>query len=78
MATKKEELANPNGCLNRSQDDEPIFVLVARDALAPEVVRLWAEKAILLGTPAAKVDEALELVAQMEAWQAAHFSKVPD
>lgn len=39
---KSKELADPNSCLNRTRDDEPIFVLCARDVLAPIVVRFWA------------------------------------
>lgn len=39
---KQQELFNQNSCLNKAEDDEPIFVLRANDELAPIVVRLWA------------------------------------
>lgn len=38
---KREELADPESCLNRSHDDEPLFVLRASDALAADTVRSW-------------------------------------
>ena len=33
--TKRELLADPNSCLNRAADDEPVFVLLGRDPAAP-------------------------------------------
>ena len=42
MATK----ANPGkfDCYANAADDEPIFVLRARDPLAPDVVQYWADR----------------------------------
>lgn len=31
-------------CLQKAEDDEPIFVLLARDLSAPELVESWVEK----------------------------------
>lgn len=39
---KHFELTVPTSCLNRSADNEPIFVLCARDPSAPGAVRQWA------------------------------------
>ncbi len=39
---KTLELTTPTSCLNKSADDEPLFVLTGRDAIAPMVVRQWA------------------------------------
>lgn len=41
---KSHELSSPKSCLNRAQDDEPLFVLRANDELAPGIVHEWAEK----------------------------------
>ena len=41
---KRDEIANPNSCLNKAADDEPLFVFRANDPLAPELVRFWAEQ----------------------------------
>lgn len=35
-------MSNPDGCLGRAVDDEPIFVLRANDEIAPLAVRVWA------------------------------------
>lgn len=80
MSLKHEELANPDSCLNRAADDEPVFVLRANDPLAGHVVRYWsacyaadkqATNPTRLLTPAqvAKVEEARLLAARMDAWQ---------
>jgi hypothetical protein len=73
--TKAEELANPDSCLNKAADDEPIFVLRGRDALAAEVVRFWATIAQDNNVPAGKVLDALTLADQMELWP---NRKLPD
>lgn len=42
MGIKKEELKN--GCFARAMEDEPMFVLLARDASAPDLAREWARR----------------------------------
>lgn len=39
---KKDELANPNSCLNRARENELVFVLLGRDPAAPVAIRAWA------------------------------------
>ena len=39
--TKRELLADPNSCLNRAADDEPVFVLLGRDPAAPFAISAW-------------------------------------
>lgn len=39
---KKDELSNPNSCLNRADENEWLFVLRANDPIAPTLVREWA------------------------------------
>jgi hypothetical protein len=75
---KRDELANPNSCINKAAADEPIFVLRAQDILAPEVVRRWARLARSRGTSEIKAAEAFALADQMEIWQVDHTAKVPD
>jgi hypothetical protein len=81
--TKAEELkANKHGegCLGRSQDDEPIFILCARDRTASKTVRQWVQNAHDAGcVNRTKLDEALDLALRMDRWRAAHDGgKVPD
>lgn len=38
---KRDEIANPDSCLNRAAADEPVFVLRANDPTAPAIVRAW-------------------------------------
>lgn len=72
---KRDEIANPNSCLNKAAGDEPVFVLRAQDALAAQLVRDWAAKAEQFGCAAAKVSEARELSIAMDAWPK---RKMPD
>ncbi len=68
MATKAEELES--GCLSKAALEEPIFVLRAQDILAPDVVRVWVQRAQELKTVSpAKIQEALDLADKMEAWK---------
>lgn len=46
---KKDELSNPQSCLNRAGDNEMVFVLLARDAAAPTTIRKWVEERLRLG-----------------------------
>lgn len=74
MGTKLQELRN--GCFAAAMDDEPMFVLLARDPSAPDNVRAWAderEAAINAGrkpgTDRSKVEEARACADKMEAWR---------
>lgn len=80
MGLKRTELID--GCFARAMDDEPMFVLLARDLRAPEAVRRWAvqRKAdITLGlkpeSDMAMVTEAFETADNMEAWRSEHDGK---
>lgn len=62
--------------LENTADDEDIFILCARDILAPAVVRKWASEAhICGGVPAEKIQEAHACADRM---QARKGRKVPD
>lgn len=74
MGTKLQELRS--GCFARAMDDEPMFVLLARDVTAPTQVRAWAiqRKAdISMGRKPASdmavVEEAFATADKMEAWR---------
>lgn len=57
---KSDELSNMNSCLNKAYQDEPIFVLRAKDPIAPMIIHLWCEARDLFDveTSDAKLDEA--------------------
>lgn len=75
MATKREELENPIGCLAKAADDEPIFILRGQDQLADTVVDYWASLARGAGVDMARVTEARNLADAMRAWPK---RKIPD
>lgn len=50
MSTRVQMLTDQNSCLMKAAEDEPLFVLRARDPLAAECVRYWANRAISTGS----------------------------
>ncbi len=66
---KREELTNPSSCLNRADDDERVFVLLARDPAAAATIRFWARHRIDLrknGNGDAQIVEAINAADEME------------
>jgi len=66
---KREELSNPNSCINKSDDGEPLFVLCARDKHAPAAVRKWADDYEAAGGRPEKAAEARSCADKMDAWR---------
>lgn len=69
---KRDELTNPDSCMSRAQDDEPTFVLLARDDAAPDTILAWAAKRISIGKNTIsdpQIKEALALADAMEEWR---------
>jgi len=46
---KRDELADPESCLNRAREDEWIFVLLGRDPAVPAAIAAWIAERIRLG-----------------------------
>ena len=55
-------------CYANAAPDEPMFVLLGRDASASIMVRFWAAIQKSLGEDKSKVDEALQCAQQLEDW----------
>lgn len=67
MATKN----NPGSfdCYANAHPDEPMFILLGRDAHAPTLVRSWASLREALNEDPLKVAEARAVADQMDAWR---------
>lgn len=66
---KRDELSDPQSCMGRARDDEWTFVLLGRDAAAPDAIRHWAMRRIELGKNKpgdAQIVEAMACAAAME------------
>lgn len=73
MGTKQNP--KPNDCYEKAEMDEPMFVLLARDPMAPVLVRLWAEArrvAARSDKDIEKADEAYICASEMEMWACDH------
>lgn len=67
---RKDEISSLTSCLNKADDDEPIFVLRANDPLAPSCVRNWAYEAEETGEhESEKIHGARKLANDMETWR---------
>ena len=59
--------------------DEPIFVMRAQDAIAPEITELWALALSMRGSSDnPKIASARQCAREMRAWQDLHGCKMPD
>ena len=74
MSTKAQVLRDPQSCLNKAGSQEPVFVLRARDPLAAQTIRLWAQMAADGTHAPEKIDQALHVAAEFEKW---HEENVP-
>lgn len=70
MGTKN----NPGNfdCYANAEPDEPMFVLLARDPLAPGLVEDWALRRELSGEDPTKVQEAYDCAEAMRNWRNEH------
>lgn len=56
-------------CYAKAEPDEPMFILLARDASAPQLIEMWADLRERHDEEAAVVAEAREIAEQMRAWR---------
>jgi len=66
---KRDELTNPDSCLNKAGDTEMLFVLRGHDLAAPSAIRAWIEERVRLGKNAitdGQIEEALHAASIME------------
>lgn len=63
-------------CYANAEPDEPMFILLGRDPMAAELVRIWASMRESVGEDAAKVKEARDAADAMDEW-AIHIGKSP-
>lgn len=70
MGTKSEPSAFD--CYTKAEPDEPMFILLARDPQAPDLVRQWARDRHFSaqGEEGQQVNEALLCAGAMDVWRA--------
>lgn len=77
---KSLEVSDPESCLNVALEDEPIFVLLGRDASAPAAITAWFADRLnrcknRAGDP--QMIEAREAISAMLDWRAARVLAKP-
>jgi hypothetical protein len=76
---KRDECAVRTSYLNKADDDEMMFVLLARDRAAPDTIRGWCIKRISLGLNTMNDEQiicALQCATDMEIHQTQKRKKV--
>ncbi|GAA0592313.1 zinc ribbon domain-containing protein [Caenispirillum bisanense] len=68
VRTAHVERTHPHSVLRSAHPEEPVFAIVASDAVAQEVVEFWAFMAERNGAKPAKVEAALQVARAMAAW----------
>lgn len=63
----------PNDCYAKAAPDEPMFVLLARDPIAPILVTIWAYMRQREQPESEKPAEAIECADQMMRWYEANI-----
>lgn len=58
--------------------EEPIFILKARDRLAPGAIEVWIAMAEKAGVSVEKISDARDTLAPMNKWRSEHRGKIPD
>ena len=72
-----DEFTNPDSCFNKADNEEPVFVLLARDPSAPIAIRVWVALRIKDGKNQmgdTQTTEALKLADEMEFYRATYRS----
>lgn len=68
VRSARQERDDPQSVLNHAHPDEPVFVIVASDAVSVEVVEFWAFTAQRYGAPLSKIEAAMEVAKAMARW----------
>lgn len=64
----------PDTCLFNAEDDEPIFVLRAKDPIAADIVDIWATLAVK-HHDFEKMQSAQKIAHQMRVWMVARMER---
>lgn len=70
-----DRIQDPAGLIG---EDEPVFLLRAKDVVAAKAVRAWAALAAVAGADLLMVNASLVQADRMEFWQEINSCKVPD
>lgn len=66
---KKDEIEKHDSCLNRANDDERLFVLLARDLSAPVAIHAWVRDRIKTGKNRLSDPEIISAMATADAME---------
>ena len=75
---KIENMEDPDSCLSKADDQEEIFILLARDPAAQVTINKWASMRVTLGLNQhndPQIVSALACAARMEAQRASDHAK---
>jgi hypothetical protein len=65
---KRDELSDPNSCLNRADEDEFVFVLLGRDPSGAAAIRAWVSDRVRRGINRLADDQIQSALRMAAAW----------
>ena len=77
--TKANEKVDENSCLNRAYDDEPLFILRAKDPLFCNLINIWIEARVKYGLNSPydnKIQEARNIMQLGSLWRKQNPDKI--
>lgn len=74
---RSKEIADVNSCLNRSREDEPLFILCGRDESAPAAIEAWIKGRLATGKNQPMDEQILEAHDAVKAMRAYHILRFP-
>lgn len=78
MKHAREDYDRIQDPLNLIGENEPVFLLRAKDKTAPSIVRAWAKEQIKQGSTDECIPVAFEWANKMEEWQKENGCKLSD
>lgn len=75
---KRDELSNPNSCLNKAEPDEIVFVLRAKDESAPVAIQAWINHRLETGKNFAHDQKILDAQECIQMMQEYRFNNQPE
>jgi hypothetical protein len=81
LVTAKEVISaldDGRGCLANAHEDEPVFVIRAKDVCFQAAISRWLEVAQRHGVDGEKIAGAERILQRAQVWQSKNGTKIPD
>jgi hypothetical protein len=78
VKTTRPDYQDVQALLDKLEDDEPVLIIIGRDACFDAAAQAWINKALAIGASDAIIERMTQLKRNAITWQVSNYSKVPD